>query len=262
MTRLRRSAVRPTFGATKRRPARGRDADFGNGRRRGVARRRRDHQLLRLSLSYRSVVVRLAGDRLWVWSPILLTDDLRREVDRLGQVAHLVSPNKLHHFYLAAWKSAFPTAKLWGPQLTVARFRSLDFAGVIADTPPAEWGPDFDQAWFRGSFMMDEIVFFHRPSRTAIVADLIQAFDDAFLRRQWSWWRRPMARLGGISAANPGAPSDWRLSFLDRTPARAARAKTLGWECERVVIAHGAWARSGGQDFLRRALAWLGPGSC
>jgi hypothetical protein len=32
---------------------------------------------------------------------------------------------------------------------------------------------------------MDEVVFFHRPSGTAIVADLIQTFSDHFLREHW-----------------------------------------------------------------------------
>ncbi len=45
----------------------------------------------------------------------------------------------------------------------------------LTDASPGEWGSDFDQAWFRGSFAMDEIAFFHRPSRTAFFADLIQA---------------------------------------------------------------------------------------
>ena len=106
---------------------------------------------------------------------------------------------------------------------------------------------------------MDEIVFFHRPSRTAIVADLIEAFDDDFLQRHWPWWSRPLARLDGIAAAHPGAPREWRLSFFDRAPARAAREKALGWGCERVVIAHGRWPRSEGREFLRQGLAWLGP---
>ena len=44
-------------------------------------------------------------------------------------VAHLVSPNKLHHLYLAEWKSAYPEAKLWGPELTIRRRRDLSFAG-------------------------------------------------------------------------------------------------------------------------------------
>lgn len=205
----------------------------------------------------RSAIVRLADDRLWVWSPVRLTDDLRRGVDRLGRVTDLVSPNKLHHLGLAAWSSAYPAAKLWGTSSTVKRFPGLAFAGALGDAAPPEWGPDIDQAWFRGSYMMDEIVFFHRPSRTAIVADLIQAFSEAFLQHHWSWWRRPFAKLGGISAAHPGTPSDWRRSFLNRKSARAAAAKVLNWNCERVVIAHGDWATSDGQAFLRRGLDWL-----
>ena len=207
----------------------------------------------------RSVAARLSDGTLWVWSPIGLRDDLRLEMDRLGRVAHLVSPNKLHHLHLAEWKAAYPSAKLWGPQSTIRRFPSLTFAAALGDAPPLDWRLEIDQAWFRGSFVMDEIVFFHRPSRTAIVADLIQAFDDAFIRRNWPWWIRPAARIDGIAADRPGAPREWRLSFLRRAAARAARAKTLGWNAERVVIAHGNWVRSGGEGFLRRALAWLGP---
>jgi hypothetical protein len=164
----------------------------------------------------------------------------------------------LHHLYLAEWKSAYPEAKLWGPESTIRRRRDLSFAGPLKDSPPPEWGPDFDQAWFRGSFAMGEIVFFHRPSRAALVADLIQAFDGRFLHENWSWWRRPFARLGGIAAADPGAPRDWRRSFTDRAAARAARDRALSWNCERLIIAHGEWRRSDGQDFLKRAFAWLG----
>ena len=119
----------------------------------------------------RSVIIRLTDSRLWVWSPVLLTKDLRRDVDGLGQVAHLVSPNKLHHLGLAAWSSVYPAAQLWGPSSTIRRFPCLTFAGALEDEAPLEWGSDIEQAWFRGSYMMDEIVFVHRPSRTAIVAD-------------------------------------------------------------------------------------------
>ena len=44
----------------------------------------------------RSVIARLANGDLWVWSPVKLTDDLQNEVNGLGPVRHLVSPNKLH----------------------------------------------------------------------------------------------------------------------------------------------------------------------
>jgi hypothetical protein len=161
----------------------------------------------------RGAIARLADDRLWVWSLIRLDADLRSEVDRLGQVAHLVSPNKLHHLYLAEWKSAYPEAKLWGPESTLRRRRELAFAEPLKDSPPTEWGPDFDHGWFRGSFAMDEIMFYHRPSRAVLAADLIQAFDDRFLHDNWSWWRRPLARLDEspppipARRANGGCPS-------------------------------------------------------
>jgi len=207
----------------------------------------------------RSVIARFDNGDLWVWSPVKLTDTLRAHVDSLGRVAHLVSPNKIHHLYLAAWKAAYPDANLWGPESTIRRHPELQFREPLQDTAPLEWQPDIDQAWFRGSFAMDEIVFLHRPSRTVIVADLIEAFSDQFLRQHWSWWQRPLAALDGIVARKALPPLEWRLSFRDREPARAARCKILGWDCERVIMAHGEWQRANGHAYLKRSLAWLGP---
>lgn len=128
----------------------------------------------------RSVIVRLKDGGLWMWSPVRLTANLRVDVDRLGSVRHLVSPNKLHHLYLKEWKEAYPEAALWGPQSTIKKRSDLSFGEPLTDSPPPEWLPDIDQAWFRGSFAMDEIVFFHQPSGTAIVADLIKRSAIAF----------------------------------------------------------------------------------
>lgn len=207
----------------------------------------------------RSVVARLGNGDLWVWSPIKLSEDLLGEVNRLGRVGHLVSPNKLHHLYLRDWAARFPEARVWGLPSVINKRRDVAFREPLSDDPPEDWRADLDQAWFRGSPFMDEVVFLHRPSRTVIVADLIENFTDSFLREHWSGWRRVLAELDGITSDNPRAPLEWRLSFLNRASARAARDKVLGWNCERVVMAHGEWQRSDGHAFLQHALAWLGP---
>lgn len=196
------------------------------------------------------------GD-LWVWSPVRFTADLRADVDRLGPVRHLVSPNKLHHLYLKEWKTAYPEAALWGPQSTIKKRSDLSFREPLTDNPPQDWLPDIDQAWFRGSFAMDEIVFFHRTSGTAIVADLIQTFSDRFLRKHWGWFRF-LARLDGLTQDQAGAPREWRLSFINRAPARRARAKVLSWNCQRVIVAHGEWVRADGHALLQKSFRWLG----
>ena len=43
----------------------------------------------------------------------------------------------------------------------------------------APWQLDIDQVVFRGSFAMEEVVFFHRASRSAIFGDLIQRFPES-----------------------------------------------------------------------------------
>jgi hypothetical protein len=205
----------------------------------------------------RCVIARLANGDLWVWSPVKLAADLRTEVDSLGPVRHLVSPNKLHHLYLQEWKAAYPEATLWGPQSTLRKRSDLSFHEALRDSPPPEWLGEIDQAWFRGSFAMDEIVFFHRPSATAIVADLIQTFSDRFLREHWGMWRF-VARLDGLTQDQACAPLEWRLSFIDRAAARRARDKVLSWPCQRVIVAHGEWPRANGNDFLAKSFRWLG----
>ena len=207
----------------------------------------------------RAVVVRLPGDTLWVWSPIALTPELRREIEALGAVAHLVSPNKLHYLYLKEWKAAFPAALLWGPRSTIEKIRGLAFQPALNDEPPPEWAEVIDQAWFRGSPFLDEIEFFHRPSATAIIADMSQNFSGAFLREHWPWWTRRLAQLAGMTEGKGYGPLELRLTTMNCRSARAAVEKMLAWNPRRVIMAHGVWQRENGRDYLERAFGWLHP---
>ena len=157
----------------------------------------------------------------------------------------------------AGMERAYPGAQLWGPRSTIKKRPDLNFRAALQDNPPSEWLPDIDQAWFRGSFAMDEVVFLHRPSATAIVADLIQTFSDAFLRKHWGWYSF-LARLDGLTEDQASAPREWRLSFISRAPARRARDKVLSWECGNLIVAHGKRPHSIGPEFLPKSFRWLG----
>ena len=200
----------------------------------------------------RMALVQLEGG-LFVWSPIPLTADLKAAVEALGEPRFLVSPNKLHHLFLAEWKAAYPQAKLFAPPGLRRRRKDLAFDADLVDAPDPFWAGEVDQVLFKGSIMMTEAVFFHRASRSAIFADLIQNLPRDFV----PGWRGVVARLGGIVEPNPSAPRDWRTSFLDRKAARASLARILAWGIERVVIAHGTPANRDGDAFVRRAFAWL-----
>jgi len=201
----------------------------------------------------RMAVIRLSDGGLVVWSPIALSATLRGEVDVLGPVRYLVSPNLLHHLFLGEWKSAYPEARLYASPGLRKRRKDLSFDADLGNAPDPGWAADMDQVLVSGSFAMTEVVFFHRASRTAIFADLIEN-----LPRDWfKGWRGVAARLGGIVAPNPGAPRDWRASFINRRAARTALQRILAWPIERALIAHGEPATTNGAAFVRNAFSWL-----
>jgi hypothetical protein len=100
---------------------------------------------------------------------------------------------------------------------------------------------------------MQEVAFFHKASRTAIIGDLIQRFSES----KMSGWKGFMMRLDGLVGEHGSAPREWRASFLRRGPARKARDKVLGWHAERLLIAHGECAESGAAKLLADALSWI-----
>lgn len=208
-----------------------------------------------LSFPYptRMALVRLADGSLWVWSPIALTRELERAVASMGPVAHVVSPNKIHHLFLKEWAERWPDARLHAPPGLAGRRPDLHFSAELGDEPDSAWAVEIDQVIFRGSFALEEVVFLHRPSRTAIVGDLVQRHDPARMKGL----KGLVMRLDGLVGERGSTPREWRASFWRRRPARKARARVLAWQPERLLIAHGECAHEGAKQILARALAWI-----
>jgi hypothetical protein len=170
-------------------------------------------------------------------------------------VQHLVEPNKLHHLFLPDWVSAYPQARLYAPPGLAKKRRDISFHAELGDVPDKAWAGEIDQVVFRGSLFMEEVVFFHRRSRTALVCDLIQKFDPQTVRG----FSGLLMRLDGLVGPKGSTPREWRASFWNRRIARAALRQALEWDVEALVIAHGIWVRTKGREALRRSLAWLKP---
>jgi hypothetical protein len=200
----------------------------------------------------RMAVARLADGSAWVWSPVALTPDIVSFMETFESVGHIVSPNKIHHLFLAQWHDRWPSARMYAPPGLPQRKPELKFDAELGDTPDPAWA-DIDQVIFRGSLAMEEVVFFHRESRTAIVCDLIQRHPETAM----TGWKGMLMRADSLVGKNGSTPREWRASFLRRGKARAARAKVLGWKPERLLIAHGECAQTGATEIIDQALSWI-----
>jgi hypothetical protein len=202
----------------------------------------------------RLAAIRLADGSLFIWSPIKPTEELRAQIDALGDVRHLVPPNSLHHLFIAEWQRAYPGARLYAPPGLRAKRKDVGFDSDLGDAPSAEWAADIDQVLVQGNRITTEAVFFHRKSATVLFTDLIQQFPPNW----FSGWRAAVARLDLMTEPEPGVPRKFRLMFRDRRAARKALARIQAWPAEKVLMAHGTPVERDGRAFISRAFSWLG----
>jgi hypothetical protein len=131
---------------------------------------------------------------------------------------------------------------------------NVAFDAELGNEPDPAWQEDLDQRIFRGSRFMEEVVFFHRKTRTVILADLVENPKPEKIGSAYSW----LVRLAGAADPDGKAPIDLRLAFLGRkNQARASFERMLAWGPEKVIVAHGRWYERDGTEELRRAFRWL-----
>lgn len=201
----------------------------------------------------RMAVVQLENGDLWVWSPIALNDALFDEVQVLGKVKHIVSPNKLHHLFLNQWVEKWPEARVYSPPGLARRKPELKFDAELGDSPDPAWEKEIDQVIFHGSLFMEEVVFFHKPSSTVIFCDLIQRHPESTI----SGFKGMLMKLNGLVGKGGSTPREWRMSFLNRGQARIAREKVIQWNPQRLLIAHGECDQANAVETIRNSLAWI-----
>ncbi|MGP1387583.1 MAG: DUF4336 domain-containing protein [Thainema sp.] len=211
-----------------------------------------------IPFSTRMTIVRLDNNELWCHSPTELTPELKAQIDAIGSVRHLVSPNKIHYAHIGAWAEAYPAATTWaspGVRERAARQNiAVSFDADLTDEPPFQWAEQLDQLIFRGSRFMDEVVFFHRSSNTLILADLIENFEASKVAYPFRW----LMKLSGSVDPDGKAPIDLRFTFWGRkAQARQCLQQILQWQPEKVILAHGRWYEQNGTAELRRAFRWL-----
>jgi hypothetical protein len=155
-------------------------------------------------------IVKMRDGSLWIHSPIELDDATRREVDALGPVKFVVSPNYEHVKYASQWKEAYPNATLYGcPGLKAKTAGVIPYDVDLGDVPgtcPEEWNGEFQCEHFDcettpliGTPFFNEVVFHHEPTATLFITDLV--------------WTYPASSVGGIDV--PFGTKVWK-ALMDK----------------------------------------------
>ena len=203
----------------------------------------------------RMVIVKLSDGSLWISSPVSVPFNTLQRITELGSVRYLVAATPRHVWRLEAWHKLFPEAHLWAARRTLFTLDKahLPLSSILGESPDQEWVEDLDQVAFKGNPLIEEVIFFHKQSRTVMLDDLIQIHPPV----KGKVFRNAIFKLEGVTAPNGGVGLDMRLSFTKRTLARQSLEKVLSWDFDKLIIAHGTCIEKDAKAFVERAFRWL-----
>jgi Domain of unknown function (DUF4336) len=206
-------------------------------------------------LPLRMTAIRLPKGGLVVHSPLPLTDDLLKSVARVDAVEYLIAPSNLHHRWAGQWLQRFAGARLYGAVGLPNKRKDLAFAGQLAASGdgggPAPWAAVLDQQLVAGAPKLNEVAFFHKPTGTLLVSDLLfnvtqpaNFMTSVVLTLAGTKGRLAMSRV-------------WRRYTKDKPALKASVEKILAWPFTRILPGHGeVFEDPAAVAKARAAMAW------
>lgn len=193
----------------------------------------------------RMTIVRLHSGDILVHSPVALDETLKYQIESIGRIAFIVTPNAFHGLFIAEWMNAFPDARhLTAKSTQQGHGYSSE---TLSESRIAELSPTLEVVLVNGLPKVNEFAFFHKSSHTLILTDL--AFN---IGKDVSLWTKLFFSLN--SAYGRFGPSRLMRSMIeDRNAFRASLLKIFEWDFEQVVISHGSIVKSGGKETMNRA---------
>ncbi len=210
------------------------------------------HKFLGIEVGTRMTIVRLETGDLFLHSPIQLTSETRKELGVLGTVRYVVAPNRFHHLFIKNYFTAYPKAEFFATRSLQKKRPDLSFNGVLTDEQTYGWQVELKHLVFGGMPILNEVVFFHIPSHTLILTDLICNFraDLPLSTKIFAW-------LDGVYQSFGVPRLERYLLIRDREQAKGSINKILSWDFDRVIMAHGHIMQRDGHEAMKRAFEWL-----
>lgn len=203
----------------------------------------------------RMAVIRISDAKLMLHSPCAIDAALKETLSALGEVAYIVAPGSYHYFHIASAQAAFPDADTYICPGIERKRPDMEFDWFLGDRAPEPWAETFDQVLVRGNRFIWEVAFFHKPSRTLLLVDLIENVTDQTPLVGWQlklWWK-VVFRMWN----HPKPAPEYQLGWNDKAAAVKSLQQILQWDFERIILSHGDLIE---QDAKATALAaWKGP---
>jgi len=228
----------------------------------------------------RATIVKLTSGSLAVFSPVALTPTVQQVVAKLGgSVSYIAAPDLEHHIFLSTWAAAFPNAKILAPEGLAEKRAKMNASDKSVTVLPIstiftakgkesikvseEFDADFEYEYV-DAHPNKELVFFHKPSKTLIEADLMfnlpatEQYSKSGVDPTTGWATKIFAGL-----QNTKGDAKWQKRMLwyafssgDRSGFNASVQRINGWGFENIVPCHGDTILGEGKGIFEKVFQW------
>ncbi|MGB3758936.1 MAG: DUF4336 domain-containing protein [Rivularia sp. (in: cyanobacteria)] len=210
-----------------------------------------------LEVGTRMTVIRLKNGEIVVISPIKVDERTITKINELGKVDTIIAPNLYHHLSISDFKSIYSDAKIFAAPGLQFKRQDLKFDRILTQGKLGTQGEieyflfeGFKILDFKGASPLNEIVFFHRESRTLILTDTAFHFDETFPFIT----QLTMKLIGGYKKLEPSILE--KLAIREKQKVKYSIQKLLEWDFERVIVAHGSILENQVKEKLKKGYEW------
>ncbi len=202
-------------------------------------------------LPNRMTVVRLADQSLLIHSPIAMDEATREAITALGTVKWIVAPTLMHHLFVQDAMKAFSSAKLLAVEGITNKRKDLTVDGVLS-SDTQDFSNELLVQPVHGMPSLNECVFFHQPSKTLIVSDLLFNVVES----PYFGTRMLLTLASGVyGRCTVSRLLKWAVK--DKLATMQSLKRVIDWAPERIIMAHGDVLTTDASVTLERELQKL-----
>jgi len=206
-----------------------------------------------------------------IYSPIPITQETKDKIKNVYKwnVKYLIAPNSIHHLFLQDWITEFPEVIVIAPPNLKERRNDIQFDHVFdIDVDDNDWNVKnipkeikhscLDIMVVKTGIFHEEIVLFHKDTKTLIVADHIENIGyspETEECKNFPIMYRIIVSLMGMRG-RPSAPADMKLT-VNRDWYRKSVQKIMEWDFDKIVPSHGRMVENNAKDIYVAANAFV-----
>jgi hypothetical protein len=191
-----------------------------------------------MDLFARMTIIRLENGDLIVHDPCRIDAAMKQEIDAVGTVKYIVAPGNFHHLFVTDFQQRYPLAETFLCPGLERKRADIPFDWILGNRPDPRWQEVIEQVVIQGTRIINEVAFFHKPSKTLILVDLLENIGDDYQHRAGLWlriWWKLVFKMWN----HPKAAPEYQMGWGDKAVVKKGLEKILSWQADRIILAHG-----------------------